>query len=674
MTLTTNKSSTGKISIRPQPTEELIPYHTKKERCQRNLTGRFIAWDGEGVNLQGADRKQSYVLFGCSTLEHITLDLTQSLTLTAVELFDFMLGVASRNPGAFHVGYSFTYDSNMIVQTLPERCLGELHQRGHTYLFLSPGVRYYIEVRSGKWFRVSRQENGKSVASITIQDLFAFFACSFLKAYTQLIGTPPEIVSAGKASRNEFSLEKSEEIYRYWCAEIVLIEQLADALRLNLYGAGIFVTQWYGPGALANYTLKRNSIAQHMSESPHVIQVASQYAYAGGRFEPFRVGRIVRPNGIFAIDINSAYPHAISKLPSLCDGRWIPSTNPTGPYTFGVYQVRLHPVVSADYFRSPGPLFHRDKMDRISYPNQTIGWYWGPEVWQAMKTHSAQMEIVQGWEFVPSSKQEPFAWVSDVYLKRLEWKSAGNPSQLALKLMLNSLYGKMAQRVGWDQLTGKAPKWHQLEWAGWVTSLTRASIYSVISQLKYDSLVSVETDAIYSTDPSVQNLVTIGDGLGEWGLDVYDEVVYVQSGMAWLRKGEKWVSKRRGLDAHTFSLSDAMEHCRSMEPGRVWQPYTGETTRFITLGTALASTIPTKVHHCRWVTARKEIAIGHSGKRRHAPRFGMCQACDEGLTAYEMAHELIISSEVGKCPESQPHKIPWSTLGDYEPEEYIHNG
>jgi len=595
----------------------------------------------------------------------VRIDYPRELTMCATDLFDFIIDVGRRNPKANHIGFAFSYDSNMLVQTLSEKVLVRLHRLGNASLRYDDGRRYYLEFRPGKWFRVVKWIGEKKVGSVCIEDIFSYFATSFLAAYEALCGTAPEIVVAGKGKRKEFSMDDFDDIERYWEVEIGMLRELAEALRSNLYSAGLTVSHWYGPGALASFVLKREGIRSHMSESPLHIYQAARYAYAGGRFEVFRVGREARPT--YAADINSAYPYAISQLPSLASGKWIPTSTPPNARTcFGVYHVRIHPMASGSIFTDPGPLFHRDKNGLISYPWALEGWYWAPEVWEAYSRHPECVEIVEGWEWISDSDIRPFSWITDMYQQRLEWKAMGISSQLALKLCMNSLYGKMAQRVGWNIETQRAPIWHQLEWAGWVTSLTRANLFSALSQLQSGTLISVETDAIYTTDPLVKDIVTVGNGLGEWGLDVYDEVIYLQSGLAWLRQGDKWTDKRRGLDRDSFTLESCQAYVETLKPNIEWESYHGVTTRFIGLGSAIASSLPTKLRHCVWHTGSREINIGRNGKRKHMR--GMCDSCRANRIASEEMHTLCVATNAYDPRQrmSTPHDIPWDTGQTFE--------
>lgn len=630
---------------------------------------RFIAWDGEGVNVRGPGKPQAYVLFGCSTGDYIHGEQH----LHTFELLDFIVDVGRRNPDAFHVGFAFNYDANMIVQSLNENALRILHKHGRITLNRKPIAKYHIQFRPSKWFSVTRykpnydrRKNPHAKTTVRIYDLFGFFTKSFVKAYEELIGPLDSVVHEGKESRGSFSDVSDEYIRRYWRAEIEALRQLAEELRIRLYGAGLRITQWHGPGALASFALRQHNIKQHMSICPDPVREAARYAYAGGRFEIFKLGRVQGP--IYSLDINSAYPFAITRLPDLSRGQWDYVRGPrTRLARFGVYRVRLLPTLGGSFVeRAPGPLFHRDKMGNISFPWMLDGWYWSPEVANLYRLDGVRYEIVEGWEYVGGyvpGEGLPFSWVSEMYDRRRKWKARGYGAQLALKLCMNSIYGKLAQRVGWDEEHRKAPTWHQLEWAGWVTSHCRAMLWDVLSRIPWPHLIAVETDGLYTTLRPQELGISGSTDLGGWEVDVYDEILYVQSGMAWLRKGDNWTCKRRGLDARTFSLEDCRNYLQTLTPDAPWMPYTGETTRFVGLGAALASSAPTKVKHCVWQTVEREIRPGQGGKRIHLDK--QCYACRDNCTAYDRAHDMSIRSLAYADPHSHPHDIPWEN-GDLD--------
>lgn len=267
-----------------------------------------------------------------------------------------------------------------------------------------------------------------------------------------------------------------------------------------------------------------------------------------------------------------------------------------------------------------------------------------------------QYELLEGWELI-GAEYDAFAWLPDMYAQRRQWKTDGVAAEYALKLCMNSLYGKMAQRVGWNEEKREAPRWHQLEWAGWVTSYTRAMLWSLMSRIPRDKLVAVETDGLYTTMSPTGLGIRASTELGGWGIEEYDEILYVQSGMAWLRKGSEWVCKRRGLDAKTFGLDECKDYLHSLLSHDEWKPYIGQTTRFIGLGAALNARFGVNARHCVWSTVDREVRPGSGGKRIHVP--SQCAACRLGLSAYEQAHDLSVRSLAYANPHSHPHDIPW---------------
>lgn len=636
----------------------------------------FIGWDGEGQNLQGDGKPQSYVLYGCSTGDFIT----SPVHLDTVSLCRFMVSVARKYPHAYHVGFAFNYDTNMIVRSLSPAKLHFLYENQYVRIQAEDEIKYTIRICRGKWLSISetrpawdRKKNPNAKTTIRIYDIFGFFMTSFVSAVESMLGkdTPGlDKVREGKKHRGGTGncpicgtgrcvFDDIAYVEEYWKEEIKLLARVADQLRERFYSAGFKITQWYGPGALASFTLKKRGIKQHLSDTPNEVKHAAQIAYAGGRFELYKVGRITGP--IYSYDINSAYPYAISMLPSLSNGDWRHISRPKQIERFGVYRVRLSETTA--FQKAPGPLFHRDRQGNISYPWYVDGWYWSPEVHGIFGNE--RVEVIEGWEYWTDSIEHPFEWVRGMYKTRQQWKAAGNVNQYALKLTLNSLYGKMAQRVGWDPIRKRIPPWHQLEWAGWVTSYTRAKLYRIMQAVPFDSVIAVETDGIYTTTSPEELKLESSTELGGWEIQKYDEIIYVQSGLAWLRKGDVWEAKRRGLDPDTFRLQDATKYVENLEANKKWEPFVGKQTRFIGLGAALMSKAPLKSRHCVWSTTDKEIVPGATGKRIHLPP--ACAACRAGVNAYEMPHDLVIRSLSAMDTPSQPHFVPWLAEGDMEP-------
>ncbi len=668
----------GHSCVEPVKSDGFKPYHTRRTNPRKRSVEpedkEFIAWDGEGVNLRGDGYPQSYVLFGSTkgSIENPT-------GLNTIECLRHIIETGELFPNAIHIGFAFSYDANMIVQSLSPSTLGRLHTHGAASINLKNGTRYRVKFVKGKLFQVTRYNahydslhNPTAKTTVTIFDIFSFFMSSFVQAYEKNVGPVPSIVVEGKAERGTLTIAELPRIRSYWEKEIVLVKELADALRTRVFNAGLRIKQWHGPGALSSYAMTQHGIKGHMKESTDEIREASRFAYAAGRFERFKVGRIVQP--IIGADINSAYPTAIALLPSLSRGQWVHVVSPERVARFGVYRVSLSHFNPLG--KRPGPVFHRDRNGNISFPWRVDGWYWSPE---AHSAHLAGATIIEGWEFHPFDDIRPFAWVREMYDTRSDWKRRNISAQMALKLCLNSAYGKLAQRVGWDDEKRRKPPFHQLEWAGFVTSYTRNRLFQAMSGVPFSKLIAVETDGFYTTAGVDELGIRVSDKLGDWSIDHYEEVMYVQSGLAWIKHTEKgWQQKRRGLDPcrkdhkpeecncpGTFSLNACRTYLKGLGPNEEWDPYRGQTSRFVGLGQALSSSHPLAERHCVWETIPREIHPGNRGKRIHLP--AMCPACKEGLSAYDAPHDMVIRSNAILDPQSHPHHIPWETDDDDYP-------
>lgn len=641
--------------------ETFATYHTGStlKRWKGPLdTKPFVVWDGEGITFTEGT-PQDFVLFGC--YNGVTHASIKGRRLSSIQCLEFIHAQAVANPGAWHVSFAFDYDVNMILRDLPRERLARLRKYGHCYY-----RQFRLEHIPGKWFRVTtgmRHNNKRLRTSVTIEDVFSFFQCSLLKALrSYLPALDLSVIESGKALRGHFAWENMSFVEEYWALENVALHSLVLRLREMMYGAGLRIVRWHGPGVLANYTYRVNGIAQHKADCGKEIYDAARFAYAGGRFELFRLGRHVN---VYGVDINSAYPAAISRLPSLSEGSWEHSNRPGRIAEFGVYRIRLS---GSPISRVPAPLFHRDSGGNISFPWRTEGWYWSPEI-RSLVTAGIHVEILEGWSYVGWTTR-PFEFVQEMYDKRRALKAAGDGAQVALKLTLNSLYGKMAQRAGWERKQA-APTWHQLEWAGWVTSYTRATLYSVLSRVPWSSLIAVETDGLFMSMNPADLGITDGKGLGEWEVTPYDELVYLQSGVYAKNINGAWTSKYRGLDASSVSAAGIVNHARSLTPAS-FPPLHGTTTRFVGYRQALFREDQNrghyKNHHAVWETEPKAISCGGVGKRVHVPTF--CAACKNGATAYEQPHDLVICSRAMVEPESHRHDIPWLGEDQAEWREY----
>jgi hypothetical protein len=590
----------------------------------------FMSWDGEGTEF-------GYSLFGCSDGDYV-----QAQGLTTYECFALLLRKAVQYRDRIHIAFGFNYDVTMLTISLPDEKLQQLKDTNHT----SWG-RWHLEWMPQKWFRIY---DWRDKVGIRIYDGMTFFQTSFVKACEMVLGTEDERlveVRSGKAGRSTFQWVDIDEIRSYMFQELSLSDSLFSKLRENFAAAGIHPRGWYGPGAIASSLLAREGIKSHISRDiPNGVRSASAYAYFGGRFESFYTGRYCGP--VYSYDIRSAYPHALRNIPSLGTGtfRYVDpgSTATVDARTvddFSLWKVRYEfrgPSKASLGFPHPFP--YRDRQNRVFYPPYVEGWYWGVEVKAAARYFPNAVHISEGWVYEQGETSSyPFSFVPELYEKRAQWKREGNGAQLAAKLALNSLYGKLAQRVGWDQEKRQPPRWHQLEYAGFITATCRAMIYQAMMQAPAD-IIAVETDGIYSRVPLD---LDEGQHLGQWEAEIYSEIIYVQSGVYWTRGQDGTVNKAkvRGFGSGSFDYSTALSAVDSLSP------LVGSTHRFGSISGYIG-----KPQLRRWMDQDRIAQWGGGGKRAHATK--LCHKCNGSDI---QLHNLITTNFRGG--ESHPHFLPW---------------
>ena len=617
-------------------------YHTRenfpnrgKSKYQRTndalLNKDFIMWDGEGP------RDAGYALFGNSEGYEICHPF-----LSTLECFDLMFSTEMDFPDAIHVGFGFNYDVSNIIKDIPRRYQSVLHTNTRCIW-----EDWEISHVPHKWFSVKR---GK--VDCTIYDIHSFFAGSYVNALLQFgIGTGDQInrLVVEKLRRSEFLWDEIDDIRQYWQLELKLGPELCEALRESLNAGARYVPRsWHGPGAVARMALKRHDVYAAMADCPYDVNLAARYAFAGGRFEGFLAGHYTGP--IYEADINSAYPYYATMLPNLAKGKWRKGCR-YEPGKFAVYHIRYESKPDSERCY---PLFKRQDNNQVCWPYRVEGWYWAPEAELVAGDNDAK--FIESWvfdEYDPSDR--PFAWLTQYYHNRKAADRAGSIAGFAFKIIINAVYGQLAQRAGWDKKRGTPPRSHQLEWAGYITSGCRASVYKAAIAAG-DKLISINTDSIQTLAPI--DYLPSGSQLGEWKIKEYCEGIFWQSGIYYLREnlgypealGYGWdKGKTRGIPKGSYTPQQLLECLAKNEPLRLNKKV------FITYGLADMGQWDKRN---QWLTEPHEFEFGGSGKRSHniGPNGSYCDNHCMGdlhrLTAVQIPHMF-------GDGWSKLHYLPW---------------
>jgi len=489
--------------------------------------------------------------------------------LEFTQICEFLYSCFLDDPDSVYGGYYLGYDFTQWLKTLPaDRAWMLLSDKGKQLRARTrsggnrkPFPVYYdgweFDILAFKRFKLRPATAGGHNKNgwMYINDCGSFFQTSFLAATNPDSWSEPilsvdeyRILSAGKERRSNAVLDKA--MLRYNALENDVFARLMSSLAQGFAECGIHLRrdQWYGPGQAAQKWL--NGIHDFPDGQDvrgctpaHILDLARE-SYYGGWFEIFAHGHI--PAATYEYDINSAYPYIIARLPCLLHGQWVRSDH------LDHKRLQLVRACVQGSDRHCGAMLHRMPDGCIRRPSYTEGVYWAHEILAARKSGVIDtVDIKEAWTYEPCDCAPPLRGVSGLYDQRLRI-GKNTPAGKALRLLINSLYGKMAQSVG-------EPRYANPIYASLITSGCRTMILDAIAThpLKTDAVVMIATDGIYFT--SKHPLLRVSSKLGDWDVTEKQNLTLFKPGVYWdddtrrrIDAGRDPSFKARGVNAKAF--------------------------------------------------------------------------------------------------------------------------
>lgn len=616
--------------------------------------GRFVAIDGEGADYDG---KHVYALLSSSRGESIFSESG----LTTDQCLDFLWRQNAAVKNTVFCIFGGSYDANMWLRSVSRETLAEINEaEGKYWTRVGDWLVRYVP---RKMFALKPVSGWTKEKGMTIWDVQGFFQGSFVSACKSWIPDFDrlDLIIEGKRARTAFHGSDIDFMRAYNDAENDALVQIMQKFRSGLTECGLKLSRWDGAGAVAMAMYKKHDVRSHYADLPEPVQEAAQHAYFGGRIEIGKVGRY--QNTVYHYDINSAYPSVQCTLPSLAGGRWRRVKNFEPGQKWAVYLVRWDNIVNTPFCPFP---YRSQRQRKVLFPSAGLNWIWYPELSAAFaefENHPYwEIEILDGWIFEPADNAKPFGWISEYYQRRqrivAESKRTGIPNgeEKILKLGLNSLYGKTAQRIGYDEKTGRKPPYHNLFYAGYITSATRAKLWAAAMQ-QPDAIIALATDGIYSQVPLALDCPS-EKILGAWEAQEHDEMTLVQAGFYFYRNGAEWVSYSRGFDKmrETSDIIDCHDKILA-----AWKKHKTEVflpcTRFITMKTALK----TNEWFERWCLWHKTIdESGEEGRKLRIMPHGTKRTLSDRRSRPDLYMLATIPTENYTPDEiSLKHALPW---------------
>jgi hypothetical protein len=665
----------------PQHMEPTVRHPDHSKEMMRRP---FIMWDGEGYT----DENGQHHYWTISNSTGAGIVAPEGRSLHRSNIARLFMETYVQYPKAIHVGFALGYDFTCILRG---NGLGPREWQSITKDQILVADGFVYKSMMGKMLSVWYDSAENTGSRFTLNDTWGFFQRSFVKALDEYFGPTWEsrdLVIEMKNARAGFdSRDNDKAVLEYNAIELKLGVELMEELRDRLFQSGMPINGWYGPGALANGLMGKwkikNTLIDLYSTLP-AVATASQYAYAGGRFELFKPGHV--GGRTYQYDINSAYPHAIAQLPNLKAGKWVHRINPDleslsrfsvcliewdSKIGSGEIDAPSFPTAITDVYPEsvPFPFWRRGRSGNISYPSYGVyGWYWYPEIVSGLnysdslgESYGFTWSISEAWEFIEDDPSvRPFGEVPKLYDLRQKLKANGNGAHIGIKLGLNSLYGKLAQQIGWTPEKPNIPAYHNMALAGWVTALCRSMLLDAMA-LNPTAIIAVETDGIFSTAPLD---LPVGIGLGEWDATEYDDMYYFASGVRFgIIGSEVYKPATRGIPARDISLDTILRKIKdSLSILEV------EQTQFITIGWANSTNRRHEVGN--WRKFEKHLLFmceDTVGKRIHDPDCWSCYHERSGIRKYfwDQPH-LTQPNAQGAYKLSEKHKIAWVDGTDTE--------
>jgi len=481
---------------------------------------------------------------------------------TFEEVSDFLLSHTYQ--GAILFLFNLRFDSEAILKTINNReILMALHQHGAERSGVTvQGVK--IRYIPGKILSLCRNKH-----CVRMYDISQFYQGMTLeKVSSKFFGEHKDPIDAQRLGEEPGYYEDNKEEVKEYCrkdAELTL--RAAELMKKTIEETEMAKGKLSFSNPLSQAKIAENYILKTYKypKVPDKIldfHLLAEEAYHGGIFSTFQRGAFDQP--LYSYDINSAYPLQMKDLPHWGNGEFRKVTEPEHDTKYGWYDCIFdyNMIPYADYGKGYDVeiCYDEEKQEcqtlhlnpkRILYPDgkrrQTIT----KLEYDFMKQHKIPVRFITGciWEKQSEKYESPFAWVPDVYKRRQQIKQADpeDMRQWALKIVLNSSYGKTAQsKRGRGSLTN-------FFYASYITAGTRLQICNAIIQARESNVIEIATDSILTTKKVD---LPLSKTLGEWSLNEYEKGLLIGSGIRqlWITDTESKTSARGLTDRKDWDM------------------------------------------------------------------------------------------------------------------------
>jgi hypothetical protein len=381
--------------------------------------------EGRAVILGVAGLPEGHV-FALSSLRSRVLDV-ESFGQAFRVIFDLAEETSPGEKSSDAWTFNLDYDVRALLVWTSRQVLRDVQLRRPRQI-----SGFALDYIPGKTLEVKDVKSGRI---LRVWDAWQFYESGLDEASSRIGGrgkspvSKASLLSLGKMTPGS---KRWKFISRYCLQDAEETLRVASYLVESIASAGLDVSRYYSAGYLAKSALR----SVHDCEGRDTDRLFGS-SYYGGRVECLRRGRF--PSA-YIYDIRSAYPSALARLPDLCRTEVVESRAPIPGAVASVSRVK---VWTRDGAVQPFPIRTSDGNVYPKLVGTTLDLQ-GLELSTAVELGLVErVEYVRSLSLVGTRFEVYRPLVLDLY----DRKRRDAPDRLAVKKVLNSLYGVFAERV-----------------------------------------------------------------------------------------------------------------------------------------------------------------------------------------------------------------------------------
>jgi len=331
-------------------------------------------------------------------------------------------------------------------------------------------------------------------------DAAQFYRCSLAVASEKYLHEKAHDFKAERADL--FKLHSIDEIGDYCRDDARRTKKLFELFLDRIKSVGLHPRACISVGNLSMlYTLQNVDICTIRDIPRHVAEAACM-AYHGGWIDAYKRGTF----RAYQYDITSAYPAAMVELPDMRDGAWHEDFREGA--TLGFVLVEMQ---SRQTSITPLPYLSRNMLIYPEFDTPVRAWITLREFEAYHDLYD--FEVLRVFTFVEKhNARHPY---KDVVRRLFALKSASKDDTLKYRVtkeLINSLYGKTAEKVRMPDGTYRAGRLFNSVYAATITALTRVKVREFLRG-REDSIIAISTDGALTTS---RMKLSNDEGLGAW--------------------------------------------------------------------------------------------------------------------------------------------------------------